>query len=639
MALQAALDEIDGIGGLLGLAAHHRLRAATVRRSLACLGATSGPDTHTHAWTTVALAGGRDPVALSSRLRRDNIDARAVDSSSVQIAHAGYMPESALARLHSVVTSCAEPELPSHIVVSQEGTTPIEAPFTIASTEFVEQSNTLASRASTNPQVAAIIARNARQVFRENHVVHPDALRYRRIGFVGAGRIVRIAVDLCRARGVPHLTVYLPSLAEAISSESQTLNERHPLTSWRQLGVDVASTVEELFETCHTVVLLPVVYDDVALRLFRKPPRYANKDLVSAALLERAERAGRLDLIVNAAARGALVDRAALTREVARGWLRYYSDEMPADNDPLLDRDNVRFTAHVGGSCWAPQAAVARNTHTILRRVLGALLERNTADEDGSYQLSVVNAHLCAGRQERCQSALQDVVASGTIRVLLTDRFDVESLAFDRLRDLGVEIDVQDISAGPTSPARLSAAVESFRPHVVMLRSRTRVDAEVAQSMIAASALAFIVRPGVGVDNIYGGMEQLSAAGIQVINEPYGNSRAVAEMTLHFILSGTETTLLAPGPTNFNAQVFDVAESYDETRLHQPFAPAAAIDRTLGSWLGAPGRALTMSGPGTALMEASIASLTMPGDRGLILSHGKFGDRFVEDRGRTGPGV
>ncbi len=193
---------------------------------------------------------------------------------------------------------------------------------------------------------------------------------------------------------------------------------------------------------------------------------------------------------------------------------------MPADGDALLGRDNVRFTAHVGGSCRQPQAAVARNTHTILRRVLGTLLGRHGAESDGDYKLSIMNAHLCESNAGRGQTTARTIRESGKIRVLLTDPFDVESLAFDGLRTLGFEIEVMDISAGPMLPAKLVDAIESFRPHVVMLRSRTRVDADVAQSMAAVEELAFIIRPGVGVDNLYGGMEQLSRAGIQVINEP-----------------------------------------------------------------------------------------------------------------------
>jgi hypothetical protein len=37
------------------------------------------------------------------------------------------------------------------------------------------------------------------------------------------------------------------------------------------------------------------------------------------------------------------------------------------------------------------------------------------------------------------------------------------------------------------------------------------------------------------VDNLHGGLERLSAEGVQIINEPCGNSSAVAEMALHFV--------------------------------------------------------------------------------------------------------
>jgi aspartate aminotransferase-like enzyme/phosphoglycerate dehydrogenase-like enzyme len=378
------------------------------------------------------------------------------------------------------------------------------------------------------------------------------------------------------------------------------------------------------------VVLLPVVYDDAALALFRKPAHYRNHGLLSAALLERAERAGRLDLVINAAARGALVDRAALADAVGQGWLRYLSDETPSATDPLLEYDNAAFTAHVGGSCRAPQAAVARNTHTILRRILAEMRGLTTDDADG-YRVNVVNGHLLdesAGR--RLQTAARDIGESGRVRVLLTDSFDVESLAFGSLASMGIEADVHDISAGPMSSAKLVDAVERLRPHVLMLRSRTRIDAAAAERLAGIGELACIIRPGVGVDNVYAGMSVLTAAGVRIVNEPFGNSRAVAEMALHFLLSGTETTLLAPGPTKFNSEVFDVAHAYDEVRIQEPGRPEAAIGRTLGRWLGARRAALTISGPGTALMEASIANLTRAGDRGLVISHGKFGDRFAE---------
>jgi aspartate aminotransferase-like enzyme/phosphoglycerate dehydrogenase-like enzyme len=616
VALQAALDEIDEMGGLSMLPERHRVRAEAIRESLATIGTIAGtPDSHTNAWTSVEAGADGDASAAAARLRECGFDVMPVERG-FRVAHAGYMRD-ALERFRGLPI---QPDLQS----------PIETPFTIDPAEFEEQSNTLSRRASTDPRVHEKIARSARRVFRDRHIVHADALRHRRVGFVGAGRIVTVAAELCRARGVEHLTVYSPSLAAAVSQGQRAPEGLRLVDAWRDRGVEVAPTLEELFETCHTIVLLPVVYDEASLRLFRKPKEYANHGLVTPALLDRAERAGRLDLLVNASARGALVDREALTRAVEQGWLRYYSDEMPAKGDRLIELGNARFTAHVGGSCRAPQAAVARNTHTILRRLLGELFGREVDGDDG-YTLNHVNAHLSSGREDgRRAAAMRNIRDCGKVRVLLMDPFDVESLAFDRLRDLGVEVEAYDVSSGAPSAEKIEQTVSSFRPHVVMLRSRTRVDEAAARTMIAVDELAFVIRPGVGVDNLHGGMESLSAAGVSIINEPYGNSRAVAEMTLHFILSGTETTLLAPGPTNFNAEVFDVASEYDDVRLRDPFRPAAAIDRTLGAWLGAPENALTISGPGTALMEASIANLTIPGDRGLVISHGKFGDRFVE---------
>jgi aspartate aminotransferase-like enzyme/phosphoglycerate dehydrogenase-like enzyme len=389
--------------------------------------------------------------------------------------------------------------------------------------------------------------------------------------------------------------------------------------------------LDDVFTTAHVVVLLPVVYDERALRLFRKSPEYGNERMVDEELLARAERAGRLDLIINAAARDVLIDRPALTRAVRAGWLRYYSDEMPAPGDPLLACEGARFTAHVGGSCAAPQAAVARNTHRILRHVLAQLRGAPApARESDEHLPNVVNAHLLGDRAAARVAAAAASSQSAPVRVLLCDPFDVASLSFDRLRDDGASIEVHDVSAERLSPAALVERMLAVRPHILMLRSRTVVDEPVASSLVGCKELAFVIRPGVGVDNLYAGMERLSEAGIQIVNEPYGNSFAVAEMTLHFILAGTETTLLAPGPTKFNPQVFDVVSAYDPTSVSGLRRVQASVNKVLGDWLGSTAAAVTISGPGTALMEASIANLTLPGARGLVISNGKFGDRFVE---------
>ena len=129
----------------------------------------------------------------------------------------------------------------------------------------------------------------------------------------------------------------------------------------------------EIFREAHTIVLLPWFYDRHALDVFGKGDAYLNHGLISAEVLALIEREGCADLLINAAARGALVDRAALGRAVADGWLRYYSDELPSPGDPLLGLPEARFTGHVGGSCAQPQAAVGRNTHRILRQLVPRL--------------------------------------------------------------------------------------------------------------------------------------------------------------------------------------------------------------------------------------------------------------------------
>jgi len=647
VALQAALEEIDGLGGLGQHQQGHAARAAAIRDTLDSSGIrllTLGAPI-TNASTSCAFPAGVDVSDALRRLRAAGIDARRLDPDTpgVEIAHAGYLSDSALQGLFQTIAlfdGCGSaPEVSVPDIASSESL-PCEPPFAIAPREFAEQVDRQASRAIADERVRAKVIQSAKRVFRDRHAVHEDAVRHRVVGFVGAGRIARAAAALCRKRGIENLLVYSPSLAEVKSGRDQTSAGADRFREWSERGVGVAGTLEELFGRSHTVVLLPVPYDDAALKLFRKPARYHNHGLVSAELLDCAHRAGRLDLVINAAARGALVDRRAVAAAVGRGWLRYYSDEMPSADNPLLDLEETRFTAHVGGSCRAPQAAVARNTHTILRRLIARMLETtDSSGERDDYQLSVVNAHLLGHNVEaRLANASRDLRKSNRIRILLTDRFDIGSLAFQSLEELGIKTDVHDISDGSMSSERLIRALSEIRPHIVMLRSRTGVDAAAAEAMVHLEELAFVIRPGVGVDNLYGGLERLSAAGVQVINEPYGNSAAVAEMALHFILSGTGTTLLAPGPTKFNAEVFDVASLYDSARLSEPTAIAAHVNKVLGTWLGARSDAITLSGPGTALMEASIANVTLPGSRGLVLSHGKFGDRFVEiaqSRGRA----
>ena len=643
VALHAALHEIESAGGLREHQQQERVRAMSIRDRLARYGLRPrhGDIAVTNAFTSCNLPAGVGMTEALHLLGAAGFGARSRDSSptAFQIAHAGYMPAEQVELLFETIETLLRPRGRASVAVGESVAThrgrrspvplTVQAPFTIAASEFAEQAEHHAGKMS--PVSRERIAGAAHHVFREPHVVHTEALRHRRVAFVGAGRIARKAVELCLAQGITNLTVYSPALARARVGGELTREQRQRQAEWQELPVDIASTLDEVFTTAHAVVLLPVVYDAQALRLFRKAPEYGNQRLVGAELLARAERAGRLDLVINAAARGALIDRPALTRAVQDGWLRYFSDEMPPAGDRLLTCEGVRFTGHVGGSCRAPQAAVARNTHRIVRHALAQLSDGPPVALEGDEQPpNVVNAHLLRDRAAGRLAAARAASPDGTIRVLLSDPFDVESLAFDRLRESGADIEVYDVAAERLSGANLVERMRTVRPHILMLRSRTSIDEAVASRIVEAPELAFVIRPGVGVDNLYDGMERLSESGVQIVNEPYGNSFAVAEMTLHFILSGTETTLLAPGPTKFNPRVFDVFADYHPADTSRIRRVEVAVGRTIGEWLGATGSAVTVSGPGTSLMEASIANLTPPGARGLIISHGKFGDRFVE---------
>ncbi len=235
--------------------------------------------------------------------------------------------------------------------------------------------------------------------------------------------------------------------------------------------------------------------------------------------------------------------------------------------------------------------------------------------------------------------ALATTVAPGDpIRVLITDKFDVDSLDLEGIRRQHGPLAVTDVSGEKPTPETVADHLRRVRPHMLMVRSRTVIDETVAAAVRDVPELVAIVRPGVGVDNVYGALRALTALGVQVINEPYGNSPAVAEMAVHFIATAAEPMLLAPGPTRFEPDVFAVTADGTHPAA-APFRDAQSrVERGLAGWLGATTTPLVVAASGTGLMEAGITNLTSQGDHGLVISHGKFGDRFVqiaEAAGRT----
>jgi aspartate aminotransferase-like enzyme/phosphoglycerate dehydrogenase-like enzyme len=650
VALSKALELIDASGGLEHHVAQHAVRATAVRQNLRGVGACVSDDTLTNAYTVCVLPDGvsaRDVVYAAGE-RGVQVAPVHGDGSRLRIDHTGYLPagtlEACCARIAAAtrlgddgdvrLSDRVIPEITSVDMIRPNIPPDRDLPvFEIPASEFVEQAVLHARRSGGNSSLEAYIRSAAEATFRAPHRHDSALLANRTIGFIGAGNIVRETVERCQRVGVRHILVYSPSLAAQLrTGERPNRAAGHKLLEyWVTRGVEVVGSSEEVFLRAHSIVLLPWFYDQAARAVFNKPLAYTNERLIDHAVLTAIERQGRADLIVNAAARGKLVDRAALLESVSAGWLRYYSDELPAPDDPLLAYRNVRFTGHVGGSCRQPQAVVGRNTHDILRRLVACLLdgaELETEDGD-TYRVNVLNASLprltpwrsgAAHAGERVQQ----------VRILITDRFDLDAVDIDGLRSEGWNIDVRDVSSEDPTAERLTHHLRAFRPHILMVRSRTRVDATVAAAACETSDLAAVIRPGVGIDNLYGGAQHLTEAGIRIINEPFGNSAAVAEMTMHFLVSAADNTLLAPGPTRVEPAVFAVMHEYRHPASPQIGSVITDVAGRLATWMGASAPAIILSGSGTGLMEAGLANLTEPGDHGLVISHGKFGERFVD---------
>ncbi|HXE80358.1 MAG TPA: aminotransferase class V-fold PLP-dependent enzyme [Vicinamibacterales bacterium] len=644
VALSKALELLDASGGLGRHVTAHAHRAAAVRERLRKAGARSPDGPLTSAFTVCELSDDAVAREAANAANSDQVRVIALGGARLRLDHTGYVPDDALDACCDRIAAVPEtPEggartdgssIPS--ITFADTTRPNIPPdrglpiLRIPPSEFVEQAVLHARRSGGGASFEARIRDAAEATFRSAHRFDPELLSTRTVGFIGAGNVVRETVERCRAIGIRRLLVYSPSLAEQkrTGRSAGDAADHRSLDYWLQRDVEVCASARDVFLQAHSIVLLPWFYDRAALEVLRKPPDYLNERLIDAAVLLEIARHGRADLIVNAAARGRLVDRGALLEAVSAGWLRYVSDELPSPDDPLLACRNVRFTGHVGGSCREPQAAVGRNTHHILRSLIAHLVDGTDLDApEASYKPNVLNARL---GPSAWRSGVWPPGTRAEVRVLITDRFDLQALDFDGLRAHGWTIEVRDVSAEEPTPERLIRHLRECRPHILMVRSRTRVDADVAAAACEIPELAAVIRPGVGIDNLYGGARQLTEAGIRIINEPFGNSAAVAEMTMHFLVSAAETVLLAPGPTRVVPEVFAVMSEYRHPGSPQVRETVHDVANRMAAWMGASEPALILSGSGTAMMEAGIANLTAIGDHGLVISHGRFGDRFAE---------
>jgi D-3-phosphoglycerate dehydrogenase len=111
------------------------------------------------------------------------------------------------------------------------------------------------------------------------------------------------------------------------------------------------------------------------------------------------------------------------------------------------------------------------------------------------------------------------------VKVLLNDGLEKEGLRL--LEEAGIETDTQK-----RDPKTLVADIGGF--DALIVRSATKVTREVIEAG-AKGKLKIVGRAGVGYDNV--DVEAACEQGIVVKSAPYGNTNAVAELTIGLILS------------------------------------------------------------------------------------------------------
>jgi aspartate aminotransferase-like enzyme len=88
--------------------------------------------------------------------------------------------------------------------------------------------------------------------------------------------------------------------------------------------------------------------------------------------------------------------------------------------------------------------------------------------------------------------------------------------------------------------------------------------------------------------------------------------------------------LFTPGPTPLLPQAQTAMASYSAHHRTADFrALFTRVLADLKQFIGTKNDVLVLSSSGTGFMEASISNLTSPGDRVLVLSSGKFGERWT----------
>src|SRR6516162_6668364 len=101
-------------------------------------------------------------------------------------------------------------------------------------------------------------------------------------------------------------------------------------------------------------------------------------------------------------------------------------------------------------------------------------------------------------------------------------------------------------------------------------------------------------------------------------------------MTSKGALMIRKTRLYTPGPTPLlPAAQFAMAAADIHHRTPEFRALFQKVLAQLKVFVGTKNDVLLLSSSGTGAMEASVSNLTSPGDRVLVLTAGKFGERWV----------
>jgi D-3-phosphoglycerate dehydrogenase len=218
----------------------------------------------------------------------------------------------------------------------------------------------------------------ATDVFKENDVPEP-----------------RLSIEwlLSYTLGIKRLDLYLQFDRPLSAGEREKLR---PLVTRRAQGLGMEVAAYDPYVSRHRAEDLRVeLFDELHAMLARSDVLTVHTPLTDETLgmIGAAELAALpAGAIVVNAARGGIVDEEALHGALAGGHLfaaglDVFRHEPPARDHPLLGRDDVVVTAHLGANTNEAQARIGAE---ILERVAHALR--------GDYASGVVNARACRGR-------------------------------------------------------------------------------------------------------------------------------------------------------------------------------------------------------------------------------------------------